>query len=66
MRYEKLDDLPGHIKTILPCDCQEYYMDVFNNAYDDYHNDTIAHKIAIAAIEFSYPKEKGRQKNEKS
>jgi len=62
MRYERLDDLPCHIKTILPYDCQEYYMDIFNNAYDDYQNDVIAHKIAIATIEFSYPEEKGGQK----
>ncbi|MDD3013843.1 MAG: ChaB family protein [Candidatus Gastranaerophilales bacterium] len=59
MRYERLDDLPGHIKTILPDDYQEYYMDIFNNAYNDYQNEIIAHKIAIAAIEFSYPRNKG-------
>jgi cation transport regulator ChaB len=60
MRYEKLDELPDHIKAILPENCQEYYMDIYNNAYDDYQNEIIAHKIAIAAVEFSYLREKGR------
>ena len=58
MHYEKLDDLPCHIKTILPVDSQEYYMNIFNNAYIDYQNDIIAHKIAIAAVEFSYTERK--------
>jgi|GEM_PF-3397978 len=56
MHYENLDDLPIHIKTILPDEYQEFYMNIFNNAYNDYQNDIIAHKIALAAIEFSYPK----------
>jgi cation transport regulator ChaB len=62
MRYEKLDDLPGHIKTILPGDYHQYYMDIFNNAYSDYQNDIIAHKIAITAVEFSYLREKEDKK----
>jgi cation transport regulator ChaB len=60
MRFERLDDLPDHIKTILPNDCHEYYMNMYNDAFDDYQNDIIAHKIALAAIEFSYPKERRR------
>lgn len=61
MRYERLDDLPDHIKTVLPDDYQKYYMDIFNDAFSDYENEIIAHKIAIAAIEFSYPKEELRR-----
>lgn len=60
MRFERLDDLPQHIKMILPDDVHEYYMNKYNDAYDDYQNEVIAHKIAIAAVEFTCPHGKRR------
>ncbi len=62
MHFQDKKDLPEHIKRSLPEDIQELYKNTYNDAFDDYENDILAHKVAWASVEQAYPKDKRRHK----
>jgi len=62
MYFESIENLPGHIRLILPENWQRLYQHTFNTAYKDYRNDVLAHKIAWGIIEKAYPKHHRRKK----
>ena len=72
MPYTSIDDLPEKIKEVLPTHAQEIYEKSFNNAYEQYQSaekrrnpdedaETIAHKVAWAAVKREYEKDESGQ-----
>jgi cation transport regulator len=67
MQYNTLDDLPKSVKNPLPRHAQEIYMAAFNSAWDEYKDpedrrgddsrETVAHKVAWAAVKKKYEKD---------
>ena len=67
MPYDSLNDLPQSVSGVLPTHAQEIYLAAFNNAWDEYNNpkdrrgddsrETVAHKVAWAAVKQKYKKE---------
>lgn len=67
MPYNKLAELPQNVKNVLPKHGQEIYQAAFNNACKTYQDkkkrqtdeslETIAHKVAWAAVEEKYHKD---------
>jgi cation transport regulator len=72
MPYDNLKDLPGSVKSVLPTHAQEIYRAAFNNAWDEYKDpkerqgdasrETVAHKVAWAAVKQKYKKDGDRWK----
>ncbi len=68
MPYENKEDLPYLIKDELPEHAQEIWMKAYNNAYKEYANpkerrnpnesrETVANKVAWAAVDTQYKKD---------
>ena len=72
MHYGTLNDLPKSVKNVLPKHAQEIYLAAFNNAWDEYKDpedrrgddsrETVAHKVAWAAVKNKYEKDGDRWK----
>lgn len=68
MPYSKTTELPVSVKNHLPKHAQEIYMKAFNNAWEEYKQpskrgnkssqEETAHKVAWAAVEKKYRKNK--------
>jgi cation transport regulator len=67
MPYKRLTDLPDNVKNHLPAYGQEIYLAAYNNAWDEYKDpedrrygdddrETVAHKVAWAAVKKKYEK----------
>ncbi|WP_027157318.1 ChaB family protein [Methylobacter luteus] len=67
MPYKRLSDLPDNVKNHLPTHGQEIYLAAYNNAWDEYKDpedrrygdddrETVAHKVAWAAVKKKYEK----------
>lgn len=69
MTYQDLQDLPKGVKNALPHHGQEIYKEAYNHAWKTYKNpdkratsesrETVAHKVAWAAVENKYQKKEG-------
>ncbi|WP_342269871.1 ChaB family protein [Rickettsia endosymbiont of Orchestes rusci] len=70
MPYKNNDSLPETVKNHLPAHAQDIYREAFNHAFEEYKSpekrrgndsrETVAHKVAWAAVEKKYHKnEKG-------
>ena len=70
MRYEKLEDLPQTIRTVLPKGAQEIYLEAYEKVWDEYDPDlepgdmdqeAVAHRNAWSAMkqECVHDEEKG-------
>jgi cation transport regulator len=70
MTYNKNSDLPQTVKNALPKEAQDIYREAFNNALLEYKEanhrnnpnetqETVAHKVAWAAVKKKYHKEDG-------
>lgn len=70
MPYAKLSELPDNVKQPLPHHAQEIYLSAYNHAWDEYarpedrkgsdDRDTVAHKVAWAAVKQKYEKRDGQ------
>jgi cation transport regulator len=68
MPYDKKSDLPEAVRNTLPEHAQEIYQKAFNNAWDEYKDsekrrgnesrEEAAHRVAWAAVEKEYKKDK--------
>lgn len=66
MPYRKLSELPDTVREHLPRHAQEIYLAAFNNAWEEYRDprarrgddsrETVAHKVAWAAVRQQYEK----------
>ena len=66
MPYQSIRSLPESVKHSLPKHAQEIYKEAFNGAWDTYADpnerradddrETVAHKVAWAAVKKSYKK----------
>lgn len=66
MPYRTNADLPDRVKENLPEHAQDIYREAFNNAWEQYADpekrrtqesqETVAHKVAWAAVEKKYEK----------
>jgi len=73
MPYDELTDLPKSVSGVLPTHAQEIYLAAFNNAWDEYKNpedrreddsrETVAHKVAWAAVKQKYKKDENGWKS---
>jgi len=67
MPYDTLDDLPQSVRNPLPTHAQEIYLAAFNSAWEEYKDpedrrgddsrETVAHKVAWAAVKKKYEKD---------
>lgn len=48
--YQTIKDLPAQVKNNMSIDLQRVFMRVFNNAYEQYQNDTRAFRVAWSVI----------------
>ena len=67
MPYHSNDELPPQVQENLPNHAQEIYREAHNNALEQYENpdkrrgddlETVAHKVAWAAVKQDYKKDK--------
>ncbi len=75
MPYSKLNELPKGVQENLPHHAQEIYRAAFNAAWEQYkypedrrgHDDreTVAHKVAWAAVKDKYERQKNGNWTEK-
>lgn len=66
MPYQTNESLPDNVKDVLPTHAQHIYKEAFNSAYDEYKDanerrdnddrETVAHKVAWAAVKKKYEK----------
>ncbi len=66
MPYTSRQDLPESVTNVLPAHGQDIYKEAFNSAYEEYKDakdrradedrETVAHKVAWAAVEKMYEK----------
>ena len=66
MPYKTTKELPENVTNVLPAHAQEIYKEAFNNAYNEYKKaegrrggddrETVAHKVAWAAVKNMYEK----------
>lgn len=66
MPYNTTDELPDSVTNVLPKHAQDIYKEAFNSAYDEYKDpddrrggedrETVAHKVAWAAVKKKYEK----------
>ena len=66
MPYQSRNDLPENVTGVLPAHAQDIYKEAYNSAYEQYANaedrrgdedrETVAHKVAWAAVKQSYEK----------
>ncbi|UCH53900.1 MAG: ChaB family protein [Pseudomonadota bacterium] len=63
MPYRTLASLPAAIRNHLPAHAQRIYRSAFNNAWHEYadrrNRETLAHKVAWAAVKKRYVKYRG-------
>ena len=61
MPYKSIAALPDAVRQHLPKHAQEIYMEVYNNAWDQYADrkdrEAVAHKVAWSAVKKQYMKE---------
>ena len=61
MPYKSITSLPEAVRQHLPKHAQEIYMEVYNNAWDQYSDrkdrEAVAHKVAWSAVKKQYKKE---------
>jgi cation transport regulator len=67
MPYASRDDLPETVREHLPGHAQDIYKESFNSAWDQYRDaddrrgddsrETVAHKVAWAAVKNEYEKD---------
>jgi len=61
MPYKTIADLPEAVRHHLPKHAQEIYMEVYNNAWDQYaerkDHEAVAHKVAWSAVKKQYKKQ---------
>jgi cation transport regulator len=61
MPYKTIADLPEAVRHHLPKRAQEIYMEVYNNAWDQYaerkDREAVAHKVAWSAVKKQYKKQ---------
>ena len=58
MPYDSNKDLPKNVSDSLPEHAQDIFRKAFNNAYEEYGNEEQAFKVAWAAVEKNYKKDK--------
>ncbi len=59
MPYANTKELPDSVRDNLPAHAQEIYRAAFNSAWTEYHQDEPrAHRVAWAAVEKEYQKNK--------
>jgi cation transport regulator len=58
MPYSSNNELPDRVKNNLPDHAQTIYRKAFNNAIKEYKEEDRAHKVAWAAVEKVYKKNK--------
>ena len=56
MPYSNIKDLPDRVRNNLPKHAQEIYMEAFNNAFKQYNDEVITHKVAWSAVKRKYEK----------
>jgi cation transport regulator len=56
MPYKTNSDLPDAVKKHLPDHAQTIYREAFNNALEQYHEESRAYKVAWGAVEKVYGK----------
>lgn len=66
MPHQTNESLPDNVKDVLPTHAQHIYKEAFNSAYDEYKDanerrdnddrETVAHKVAWAAVKKKYEK----------
>lgn len=56
MPYDKLSDLPDRVKDNLPKHAQEIFQAAFNNAYQEYDDESKVFATAWTAVENVYHK----------
>lgn len=66
MPYKAIEELPEGVTNVLPKHAQDIYKEAFNSAYDEYKDaedrrgdddrETVAHKVAWAAVKKKYEK----------
>ncbi len=54
MPYATNSDLPTRVRKVLPQHAQDIYRAAFNNAYDHYGDEAVAHRVAWAAVKRRY------------
>ncbi len=59
MPYDTNEALPPSVRAHLPEHAQDIYREAFNHAWDRYHLDEIAHRVAWAAVKRRYVKADG-------
>ena len=61
MPYKSITALPETVRQHLPKHAQEIYMEVYNNAWDQYaerkDREAVSHKVAWAAVKKQYKKQ---------
>lgn len=67
MPFKANNDLPESVTNVLPDHAQDIYREAFNSAYQEYKDandrrgnedrETVAHKVAWAAVKTSYRKD---------
>ncbi|TBW49391.1 cation transport regulator ChaB [Marinobacter halodurans] len=70
MPYHRRRDLPDSVRNHLPSHALDIYLEAFNSAWDEYRDpdsrrsdesrETVAHKVAWAAVKQQYCKEGDR------
>lgn len=61
MPYKSRDELPESVRKHLPPHAQDIYKDAFNSAWERYHDESRAHRIAWAAVKRKYHKDESGQ-----
>ncbi len=56
MPYKNLSDLPDSVRNNLPKHAQEIYRAAYNNAEEEYGEESRAHRVAWSAVENKYEK----------
>jgi cation transport regulator len=59
MPYDSNEALPASVRTHLPQPAQAIYRAAFNHAWERWHEEATAHRIAWAAVKRSYIKSDG-------
>ncbi|QIV94231.1 ChaB family protein [Allofrancisella frigidaquae] len=67
MPYNALSELPKGVQNVLPKHAQEIYKEAFNNAWDEYKDEskrrtdedreTVSHQVAWTAVKQKYYKD---------
>lgn len=60
MPYASRDELPDAVRSHLPEHAQDIFVGAFNNAHEEYHDETRAFRVAWAAVKRRYRKQGDR------